>query len=161
MKRFSPSMPFRRVAAFSPKSHQFRSPFAGYRALDSGGECSHFVLMNLDEDGQLHTLGLIEELRAECKHVWGASSELYFKIEELLRELSNPNLHGIFPASAFQIELWDRHAQHVRWVIAASASVTVAQAALDVAISEYPNQHLTLRKGAMVLREHAPGKNRG
>jgi hypothetical protein len=93
--------------------------------------------------------------------IWGTSSELYFKIEQLLRELSNPNLHGIFPVSAFQIELWDRHAQHVRWVIAASASVTVAQAALDVAISEYPNQHLTLRKGAMVLRQHVPNTDGG
>lgn len=113
----------------------------------------------LDEDGQLHTLGLIEELRAECRRMWGTSSELYFKIDELLRELGNPNLHGIFPVSAFQIELWDRHAQHVRWVVAASASVTVANAALDVAIAEYPNQRLTLRKGAMVLREHVPKEN--
>ena len=58
--------------------------------------------------------------------------------------------------NAFKIELWDRHAQHVRWVIAASASVTVAHAALDTAIAEYPGQRLTLRKGAMVLREHPP-----
>ncbi len=50
------------------------------------------------------------------------------------------------------------HAQHVRWVIAASASVTIAQAALDSAIAEYPCQRLTLRKGAMLIREHTPQK---
>jgi hypothetical protein len=48
-----------------------------------------------EEDGQLHTLGLIEELRSECKRMWGTSSELYFRIDELLRELANPNLHEI------------------------------------------------------------------
>jgi Protein of unknown function (DUF2971) len=58
--------------------------------------------------------------------------------------------------SAFQIELWDRHAQHIRWVIAASASIAIANAALDVAISEYPGQRITLRKSAMVLWEHQP-----
>jgi hypothetical protein len=42
-----------------------------------------------------------------------AASKLYFGIDELLRELSNPNLqHEIFSVSAYQVESWDRHAQH-------------------------------------------------
>jgi hypothetical protein len=57
----------------------------------------------VEEDGQLHTLGLIEELLAECKQMWGTSSELYFRIDELLRELANPNLHEIFSTSAYQV----------------------------------------------------------
>jgi len=44
------------------------------------------------EDGPLYTLGLLEQLREECKQLWGASSEFYFRIDELLRELANPNL---------------------------------------------------------------------
>jgi hypothetical protein len=115
----------------------------------------------LEDDGQLHTLGLIEELRSECKRMWGTSSELYFRIDELLRGLANPNLHEIFAVNAFRIELWDSHAQHVRWVIAATASVTVAQAALDSAIAEYPGQRLTLRKGAMLIREYPLRKDLG
>ncbi|HEX3936566.1 MAG TPA: hypothetical protein VHX43_03595 [Xanthobacteraceae bacterium] len=108
----------------------------------------------VDEDGQLHTLGLIEELRAECKRMWGTSSEPYFRIEELLRELANPNLHGIFPVTAFKVELWDRRAQHTRWIVAATASVTLAHAAFDAAASEYAGERLTLRKGSLVIREH-------
>ena len=107
-----------------------------------------------DMEGQLYTLGLLEELRAECKDLWGASSAAYFRVDELLRELRNPNLHEIFPVSAFQVELWDRSANELRWVIAACASVTIAHAALDMAIAEYPGQRLTLRKGAMVIREY-------
>ena len=114
-----------------------------------------------DEDGQLHTLGLLEELRAECKRMWGTSSELYFRIDELLRELANPNLHEVFPVSAFQVELWDRHADHLRWVVAATASITIGQAAFDVAVSQYPGQRLALRKGATLIREHPPRKGGG
>ncbi len=107
-------------------------------------------------EGQLYTLGLPEELRAACKDLWGASSAGYFRVDELLRQLGNPNLHEIFPVNAFRVELWDRHAQHIRWVLAASVSVTIAHAALDTAICEYPGQRLTLRKGSMVIRDHEP-----
>jgi hypothetical protein len=74
----------------------------------------------------------------------------------LLRELANPNLHDIPTQLPFRIELWDRNDQHIRWVIAASSSVTIAHAALDAAIANYPDQHFTLRNGILVMREHAP-----
>jgi hypothetical protein len=111
-----------------------------------------------EEDGQLHTLGLIEELRSECKRMWGTSSELYFRIDELLRELANPNLHEIFSTSAFQVELWDQHAGRIRWVVAATASITIGHAAFDAAVGQYPDQRLSLRKGAMLIREYPPNK---
>jgi hypothetical protein len=49
----------------------------------------------VDEESQLHTLGLLEQLRQECKGLWGASSEAYFRVEAMLRQLANPNLHDI------------------------------------------------------------------
>ncbi len=111
-----------------------------------------------EEDGQLHTLGLIEELRSECKRMWGTSSELYFRIDELLRELANPNLHEIFSTSAFQVELWDQRTERIRWVVAATASITIGHAAFDAAVSQYPGQRLALRKGVMLIREYPPNK---
>jgi hypothetical protein len=78
--------------------------------------------------GQLHALGLIEELRAECSELWGTSSTLHNRIDEL----------------------------HIRWVIAASASVAVGHAALDAAIASYPEQRFTLRNGIQVIREYVP-----
>ena len=68
------------------------------------------------EDGPLHTLGLLEELREECKSLWGTSSEFYFRIDNLLRQLANPNLHDIPMRLPFRVKLWDRHDQHIRWV---------------------------------------------
>ncbi len=115
--------------------------------------CSH---ESSPEDGQLHTLGLLEELREECKSLWGTSSEFYYRIDELLRELANPNLHDIPARLPFRVELWDRHDQHIRWVIAAASSVPVGHAALDAAIASIPDQRFTLRNGIQVIRRHVP-----
>jgi len=107
-----------------------------------------------DSDGQLHTLVLLEQLREECKALWGTSSTLYFRIDELLRELANPNLHEIPTRLPFRVEMWDRTDQHIRWVLAATSSVAIAHAALDTAIANYPGQRCTLRNGILVIREH-------
>ena len=113
-----------------------------------------------DAEGQLYTLGLLEQLRAECKSLWGASSEAYFRVDELLRELANPNLHDIPTNLPFRVELWDRSDQHIRWVIAASSNVAIGHAALDAAIANYPDQRFTLRNGILVIRHHDPTRLR-
>jgi hypothetical protein len=109
-----------------------------------------------DEEGHLHTLGLLERLRAECKDLWGTSSKLYFRVDELLRELANPNLHDIPTNLPFRVEMWDRHDTHIRWVVSASSSVTIAHAAFDVVTTNYPNERFTLRNGVLVIRRHSP-----
>ena len=56
----------------------------------------------------------------------------------------NPNLHDIPANLPFRVELWDRHDQDIRWVIAASSSVAIGHAALDTPIANYPDQRSTL-----------------
>jgi hypothetical protein len=109
-----------------------------------------------DSDGQLHTLGLLERLRKECGQHWDTSSTLYHRIDGLLRELANPNLHDLSSHMPYRVELWDRHAKHIRWVVAATGTVTIGHAALDAAIASFPDQHFTLRQGIRVLRDHVP-----
>ena len=109
-----------------------------------------------EDDGPLYTLGLLEQLRAEGKSLWGTSSEAYSRIEALLRELANPNLHDIPTNLPFRVEMWDRNNQHIRWVVAAASSVAVGHAALDAAINNYSGQRFTLRNGILVIREHQP-----
>src|ERR1022692_3100095 len=92
-------------------------------------------------DGQLLTLGLLEEPRAECKQLWGTRPpNSNFRVDGLVRQLANPNLHDIPTRLPFRVELWDQSSQHIRWVIAASSSVSIGHAALDAAIASYPNQ---------------------
>ena len=107
-----------------------------------------FVHMN-EGDSQLHTLSVLEQLREASKGLWGASSAAYFRVDELLRQLANPNLHDIPRNLPFRVEMWDQSDQHM-W-IAASASVAVGHA---MAISNYPDQRFTLRNGILVIRQH-------
>ena len=106
-------------------------------------------------DGQLHTLSVLEQLREASKGLWGASSEAYFRVDAaLLRQLADPNLNDIPRNLPFRVEMWDQSDQHIRWVIAASASVAIGHAALDAAIANYPDQRFTLRNGILVIRQH-------
>ena len=108
-----------------------------------------------DQDGQLHTLGLLERLRAETRGAEGAYGDLSGRVDRLLRELANPNLHDISNMN-FRVELWDRRGQHIRWVVAAAGTAAIGQAAFETAVASWPDEHFTLRNGIMLLREHAP-----
>jgi hypothetical protein len=81
--------------------------------LDLPPLCSHYVLID-EGDGQLHTLTVLEQLREASKSLWGASSEAYFRVDELLRQLANPNLHDIPRNLPFRVEMWDGSDQHIR-----------------------------------------------
>jgi hypothetical protein len=74
-------------------------------------------------------------------------------VDELLRQLANPDPHDIANMN-FRIELWERHAEHVRWTIAASRSIVLARAAFDAAVKEWPHERFTLRNGIMLMREY-------
>ena len=107
-----------------------------------------------EANGQLHTLSVLEQLREASKGLWGASSAAYFRVDELLRQLANPNVHDIPRNLPFRVEMWDQSDQHIRWVIAALASVAIGHAAIDAAIVNYPDQRFTLRNGIPVIRQH-------
>lgn len=107
-------------------------------------------------EDSLRTVSLLEELRATTGRLWSTSSSLHHRVDELLHELADPKLHDIPLRLPFRVELWDRSGQHVRWVIAASSSVAMAHAAFEAAVEAHSCESLTLRNGAMVIREYVP-----
>jgi hypothetical protein len=117
-----------------------------------------FCSMSAGDDEQLHTLGLLERLRKETGLIQGQYSDLYPRVDSLLREIENPNLHDIANMS-YRVELWERHADHIRWTIAASGSIVLARAAFDAAVKKWPHERFTLRQGIMTMREYPPTKN--
>jgi hypothetical protein len=125
-------------------------------ACFSGLNRSRYVLCKPTNSMASLTLGLLEQLRAQSTELWGNSSALHERVDKLLRELANPNLHDIPTNLPFRVEMWDRHDQHIRWVVAASTSVAIGHAALDMAIATYPSEHFTLRNGILVIRQHPP-----
>jgi hypothetical protein len=74
-----------------------------------GGPTPHALRKNSsamnEGDGQLHTLSVLEQLREASKGLWGASSAAYFRVDELLRQLANPNLHDIPRNLPFRVEM--------------------------------------------------------
>jgi hypothetical protein len=106
-----------------------------------------------DEDGELHTLGLLEQLRGQSSALWRAASEFHSRVDNTMRQLAGPNLHDIRNMS-YRIDLWDGHAVRGRWLLAASGNLFVARAAFDEAAKQWPNQRLTLRNGMQVLDEN-------
>jgi hypothetical protein len=61
---------------------------------------------------------------------------------------------------SYRVELWDRHSQHVRWVVAAAGTVTIAHAAFDAAVVNWPRERFTLRQGIKLIREHPSGETK-
>jgi hypothetical protein len=105
---------------------------------------------------ELHTLMLLEQLRAESAELSGTLSCLNERVEALLRQLSDPRLPDIPTNLPFRVEMWDRTDQHIRWVVSASSGVMMAHAAFDVAVASYPDQRFMLRNRALVIRKHGP-----
>lgn len=61
-----------------------------------------------------------------------------------------------FAVSAFQIEPCNPDDEHIRWTIAASATLTAGQAAFNAATLQYSGNRLALHKGIMLMRERVP-----
>ena len=77
-------------------------------------------------------------------------------MDKLPSQLANPNLHDIPANLQIHDDLWDRFDKHIRWVVAATSSITIGNAAYDVAVSMHPQERVLLRQGIRVLRKHEP-----
>ena len=77
-------------------------------------------------------------------------------MQEPLGNVLGANLHDIPSNRQIHVELWDRYNKHIRWVIAATSSVVIGNAAFDVAVSVHPQERVLLRQGIRVIREHVP-----
>jgi hypothetical protein len=112
-----------------------------------------------ENEGERHTLGLLERLRAGFKDLWGTSSMLHFRLEALLRELADPNLRDIPTDLPFRVEMWDRHDNHILGhlgFIQRSDRPCSARRG-DRQLS---SERFTLGNGALVIREYKPAASR-
>jgi hypothetical protein len=115
-----------------------------------------------EPQGQIYTLDMLERLHEGLRLYGNAQNDLYYRIDALLRELRNPNLHTVELTTAYQIELWDRYGKdHLRMVIAVTSSIGIAHAAFDTAIKEHPNERLTLRWRTRLMRDSYRERPRG
>src|SRR5438477_106562 len=110
-----------------------------------------------EDVGETYTLTLVEELRDQCGARQRELSDAYHRMDGLIRQLKNPNLHDIPMQLPFRVEMWTGDGQHIRWVTACAGTVSIAHGAFDAAIKNYPGERWTLRNGILVIREHPIG----
>ena len=92
-------------------------------------------------------------MRSETRLFRNHHDDLAGRVDKLLREIANPNLHDIANLN-YRMELWGKYALHIRWTMAAVGHIDLARAAFDEAVKQFPNQRLTLRNGILVIQEH-------
>jgi hypothetical protein len=81
-----------------------------------------------EDGGDTCALGLVEQLRDQCGALQRELSEAYHRMDALIRQLSNPNLHDLPINLPYHIEMWTADEQHIRWVIGCASTVSVALA---------------------------------
>ena len=87
----------------------------------------------------------------------GIASELH----DLLRQVQNPNVHGLDKELTHRVEQFDEIADPEGWPemfrsLSLNCSGTLARAAFDAACKCYPNRRLVLKWGALVIERYEP-----
>lgn len=112
-----------------------------------------------EDSGEAVTLDLLDETRREVDALREIMSRASHRLDDLHRQLRNPNLIGVNLDLPFRVEHWE--SQAVRWTVSASASISIAHGAFEAAVKNFPNQRLYLRHGMLVIAKHEPPPPRG
>jgi hypothetical protein len=116
---------------------------------------SMFLLRSMtDESAETYTLSLLEQLRAQCARLQAELAQSYARMDGLIRQINNPNLHDLPMQMPFRVEMWTGDGQHIRWVTACAGTISIAHGAYDAAVKNFPNERWTLRNGILVVREY-------
>ena len=106
------------------------------------------------DEGDFHTVGLLEDLRTHSNELHRTIYDLFARVDGILREISNPNVPSLDAQLPFTVEMWDSTSQHIRLVAAGCHNITIARGAYEAAVQTYPQYNWLLRKGMQVVCEH-------
>ena len=75
-----------------------------------------------------------------------------------MRQVQNPNVHGLDKEMTFRVEALDSAEFHPETLRAVSlnCSINVARGAFTAAIKAYPNQRMILKWGAYIVERYDP-----
>jgi hypothetical protein len=102
-----------------------------------------------EEDGEAHTLGLLNELRALAEEIGHGHMVYGHKFHELLQTIKNPNLPDVAKDFGFHVLSCNEFGGTGR-TIAVCSNVTIAIAAWECACKIFPNDRWLLLWGGMV-----------
>jgi hypothetical protein len=117
----------------------------------------------MDDEGDAHTLGLLVDLRNLCTRIGDEHHRMASELHDLLRQVKNPNVHGLDKDLTFRVEQLDEHVPEDQYpemfrALSLNCSVTLARAAFQAACRCYPTRRLILKWGGFILERYEPEK---
>lgn len=114
-----------------------------------------------EDDGDAHTLGLLIDLRNLCSRIGDEHHRMAGELHDLLRQVQNPNVHGLDKELTFRVEQLDEKADPEGYPemfrsLSLNCSMQLARAAFDAACKCYPNRRLILKWGSWIVEKYEP-----
>jgi len=111
-----------------------------------------------EDEGDAHTLGLLVDLRDLCLKIADQHHSYASHLHDLLRQVQNPNVHGLDKELTFRVENLGSGTFHPEMLRAMSlnCSITLARGAFAAAIKSYPNQRMILKWGGYIVERYDP-----
>ena len=119
--------------------------------------------MAAEDEGDAHTLGLLVDLRNLCTRFGEEHHGMASELHDFLRQVQNPNVHGLNKELTFRVEQLDEKGDPDGWPelfrsLSLNCSITLARAAFEAACKCYPNRRLILKWGGVVVERYEPSK---
>jgi len=120
--------------------------------------------MSGEDDGDAHTLGLLVDMRDLCTKIAEEHHHYAAQLHDLLRQVKNPNVHGLDKELTFRVEQLqlgepDHRAETLR-AMSLNASIPLARAAFGAAVKHYPNQRWILKWGGYIVERYDPPRTK-
>lgn len=117
----------------------------------------------MDEEGDAHTLGLLVDLRNLCTRMGDEHHRMASELHDLLRQVQNPNVHGLDKELTFRVEQLDEKADaethpELFRSLSLNCSINLARAAFEAACKCYPTRRLILKWGGYIVERYEPPK---
>ena len=115
----------------------------------------------MEDEGDAHTLGLLVDLRKLCSRIGDEHRRMASELHDLLRQVQNPNVHGLDRELGFRVQQLDEKGNPESWpelfrLLSLNCSMTLARAAFEAACKCYPNKRLVLKWGGVVVDRYEP-----
>jgi hypothetical protein len=111
----------------------------------------------MEDAGDAHTLGLLVDMRDLCRRIAEEHDHWAAQLHELLRQVQNPNVHGLDKDLTFRVEQVrpGAHDETLR-SISLNGNIDVGRAAFFAAVKHYPNSHWILKWGGYIVERYDP-----
>ena len=115
--------------------------------------------MAQEEQPDRYALGLLVDLRELCEEIGTKNDEFASRLWDLLRQVANPNVHGLDKELTFRVKEVDTadvaFPEELR-AISLNGNIEVARGAFEAAVRCYPQRRWMLLWGSYIVENYVP-----